>query len=290
MADQTTPDTTNQQWSFHPPTISQAPFLQSWNGIPAPFANQQDQIQQSLQISGVYPGQMPPNAFLGNTPARYAFGRTVPGTSPYVGALLDYMQGSKMPPTGVNMSTLGLQNGTGQVPPPSGPGPYGTPYGPGTFPAPGQGFLGGGNVSPPGQPAPPFPPMSDPRQAGGTFGQPTGPGGPMPPVPPGAGQSNRGAFNTGMWNGTGGLSGGNTAGLLGHSQYAGMTPQQVKATQLSQQQAAMKYMPSDPAGKVMWSIVNREPWTATGLTSDQYQGAYYNLPADWNRSQYKAPR
>jgi len=56
-------------------SISQSPFLQSWNGIPSPFANQQDQIQQAMQISGVYPGQMPDNTFLGNTAARYAFGR-----------------------------------------------------------------------------------------------------------------------------------------------------------------------------------------------------------------------
>ena len=144
-------------------SISQAPFLQSYNGVPSPFANQQDQIQQSMAISGVYPGQMPFNAFMGNTPPRYAFGRSVPGTSPQVGSLTSMMQNysNPNPQTGVNLGLLG--------------GPQGG-YSPGTYPPPGGGGFG---APPPGNPAPPpFPGPSGggapPPSGGGLLGGWTG--------------------------------------------------------------------------------------------------------------------
>src|SRR6185312_17526921 len=160
-------------------SISQAPFLQSYGGIPSPFANQQDQIQQAMQISGVYPGQMPDNTFLGNTAARYAFGRTLPGSSPYQGALTSYMQGKGMP-TGIPLGLLGLQGGIGQPPPPNSSGP---PYPgggtPGTYPPPGSGGFG---APPPGGVAPP----PFPGGAGGGS-MPPPPGGGSAPPPSGGG-------------------------------------------------------------------------------------------------------
>src|SRR6185369_2759347 len=134
-------------------SISQAPYLQSWNGIAPPFANTQDQIQQSLALSGVYPGQMP-QAALGNQIARYAFGRSVPGTSPMVGSQTSFMQNysNPAPPTGVNLGLLGPSGGYSPATSPNPGPPYGTPYTPGTFPPPGGGSAG---APPPGQPAPP---------------------------------------------------------------------------------------------------------------------------------------
>jgi hypothetical protein len=241
MADQTTPDTTNQQWFLQQPAISQAPFLQSWNGVQAPFANQQDQIQQALQISGVYPGQMPDNTFLGNTAARYAFGRTLPGSSPYQGALTSYMQGKGMP-TGVPLGLLGLQNGIGIWDPPSGSPPFPGGSSPGNYPAPGQ-----GNPVP-GQPAPPFPPISDPRLPGA--------GGPLPPT-------------TGGHGGTLSAGGG---GLLGYgASHAGITPQQGAMQQQQLQQSGMQALQgvSDPATRYMMAMAYHIAPASIGLTNDQ---------------------
>ena len=232
-------------------SISQSPFLQSWNGIPSPFANQQDQIQQSMQISGVYPGQMPDNTFLGNTAARYAFGRTLPGSSPYQGALTSYMQGKGMP-TGIPLGILGLQGGIGQPPPPNSSGP---PYPgggtPGTYPPPGGGGFG---APPPGNPAPP------------PFPGPSGGGTPPP-------------------SGGGGLLGGDRAAKQA---FMSMTPAQQQAIRAQRQQQITAAMPSDINGKVMYSIANGLPWTSTGLTADQYNQAYYALPSDWDRAAYRA--
>jgi hypothetical protein len=264
MADQTTPNTANQQWFLNPPNISQAPFLQSWNGVPAPFANTQDQIQQSLVNSGVYPGQMPYNGAMGNTAARYAFGRSVPGTSPAVGSLTNFMQNysGQNPQTGVNLGLLGNQVGSPGAPTPGVNVGNFTPqspgYSPGTYPAPG-GYSGNPNVPGPGSPAPPFPPISDP--AGPGVGPPGGPGqgGPLPRTPPGAGQSNRGSFNTGMWNGTGGLLGGNAN--------RGAAPQ-------SQQQLAQTGMQAlqgvtDPAMRYMIANAYHIAPASVGLTNEQ---------------------
>src|SRR6185369_9657811 len=133
--------------------IGQPPFLQSWNGTPPPFANTQDQIQRALMMSGGYPGKMP-QAALGNQIARYAFGRSVPGTSPMVGSQTSFMQNysNPAPPTGVNLGLLGPSGGYSPATSPNPGPPYGTPYTPGTFPPPGGGSAG---APPPGQPAPP---------------------------------------------------------------------------------------------------------------------------------------
>jgi hypothetical protein len=252
MADQTTPDTTNQQWFLNPANISQAPFLQSWNGVQAPFANQQDQIQQALQISGVYPGQMPDNTFLGNTAARYAFGRALPGSSPYQGAMTSYMQGKGMP-TGVPLGLLGLQGGIGQPPPPNSSGPpYPGGSSPGNYAAPGQ-----GNPVP-GQPAPPFPPISDPSLPGA---RPPGPGagGPLPPT-------------TGGHGGT--LSaGGGGGGLLGYgARHAGWTPQQGAMQQQQLQQTGMQALQgvTDPATRYLMMMAYMiPPQSMGGMTATQ---------------------
>ncbi len=154
-------------------------------------------------------------------------------------------------PTGIPLGLLGLQGGIGQPPPPNSAGPpYPGGSSPGNYPAPGQ-----GNPVP-GQPAPPFPPMTDPRQAGGTFGPPsTG----QPPVPPGAGQSNRGAFNTGMWNGTGGLAGG---GLLGGR--SPQTQQQLAATGTQALQGV-----TDPATRYMMAMAYHIAPASIGLSNEQ---------------------
>lgn len=236
MADDSIP---NARFSLPGFNISQTPYLQSWNGQAPQFANMQDQIQQSQAISGVFPGQMPDNAFLGNTAARYAFGRTLPGSSPYQGALTSYMQGRGMP-TGVPLGLLGLTGGIGQPPPPSGGPPYPGGSSPGNYPPPGG---GGSNQPPPGGPAPPPFPGGPP------------PGGPPPPG----------------------------GGLIGGGAHQG-------PPQFAPAQQRMSGMPTDTAGKVMYSIVNHLPWNASGLSAEQFNQAYYALPSDWNRAAYKAPR
>lgn len=272
MADDTIP---NARFSLPGFNISQAPFLQSYNGVQSPFANMQDQIQQSQQISGVYPGQMPDNTFLGNTAARYAFGRTLPGSSPYQGALTSYMQGKGMP-TGIPLGLLGLQGGIGQPPPPNSSGPpYPGGSSPGNYPPPSG--SGPPNQPPPGGPAPPpFP---------GGAGGPPGPGGP-PPGPSAPPPS------TGTWS-----NGYQSPGLLGGQMNDSQAPApgggHVRQGPVQVQpgmQARAAGMPTDPSGKVMYSIVNRLPWNATGLSAEQYNQLYYALPSDWNRAAYKAPR
>jgi len=214
--------------------IYQAPFMQSWNGQAPPFANTMDQIQQSMAISGVYPGQMPDNTFLGNTAARYAFGRTLPGSSPYQGALTSYMQGKGMP-TGIPLGLLGLQGGIGQPPPPNSSGP---PYpgggSPGTYPPPGGGGFG---APPPGNPAPPpFP----------------GPSGGGTPPPSGGGL-------------LGGWTGANHGGQL-------RSDPQTQAAQFQQlQQTGMQALQgvTDPATRYMIAMAYRIAPATIGLTNQQ---------------------
>jgi hypothetical protein len=272
MADQTTPDTTNQQWFLNPANISQAPFLQSWNGIQAPFANQQDQIQQALQISGVYPGQMPDNTFLGNTAARYAFGRTLPGSSPYQGALTSYMQGKGMP-TGVPLGLLGLQNGIGIWDPPSGSPPFPGGSSPGNYPAPGQ-----GNPVP-GQPAPPFPPISDPSLPGA---RPPGPGvgGPLPPSPLG-GVGSRASYIPP--NIAAQLQSGRGAWTANHGLLGSIAPQIGAARVQALHQAGTQALQgvTDPATRYMMDVAYGLPFTGfSNQQINQYEqstmGSTYN--------------
>lgn len=216
--------------------ISQSPFLQSYGGIPSPFANQQDQIQQAMQISGVYPGQMPDNTFLGNTAARYAFGRTLPGSSPYQGALTSYMQGKGMP-TGIPLGILGLTGGIGQPPPPNSSGP---PYPgggtPGTYPPPGGGGFG---APPPGGVAPP----PFPGGAGGT------------PPPTGGGLLG------------GGLGGGQHSVIQGG--YNPVTSTAGRQQQLQTQGTQLLQGVTDPATRYMMAMAYHIAPASIGLTNEQ---------------------
>lgn len=258
MADSSTPN-----WTLPPTNISQTPFLQSWAGHYQPFANTMDQIQQSMMISGVFPGEMPDNTALGNTTPRYAFGRQLPGTSPYVGAQTTFMQGKGMP-TGVNLGLLGLQNGIGQPPPPSGGPPYGGPQ-PYSLSGPpyGGGMTGGGNPNP-GNPAPP----PFPGGAGGPSGSVTPPSGGLL----GGGTWTGGYQSPGLISGQANDSvappprGGNV--LQGPapvvSPNAGARQQQLQQQGLSAIQSI-----SDPATRYMMAMAYHISPASIGLSADQ---------------------
>lgn len=260
---------TTPQWFLPGRNIAQTPFLQSWNGQAPPFANTMDQIQQSQAISGVFPGQMPDNQFLGNTAARYAFGRTLPGSSPYQGALTTYMQGKGMP-TGIPLGLLGLQGGIGQPPPPNSSGPpYPGGSSPGNYPPPGG---GGGSVPPPGNPAPPpFP--------GGAGGPPTGGG--MPPGTPPSGGGAGGLLGGGTW--TGGYQ---SPGLIsgqandsqapapggGHVRQGGISPVSSGTSRFAQlQQQGMQALQgiTDPAQRYMMAMAYHIAPASIGMSNDQ---------------------
>ena len=233
--------------------IGQTPFLQSWNGTPPPFANTQDQIQQALMMSGVYPGKMP-QAALGNQIARYAFGRSVPGTSPMVGSQTSFMQNysNPAPPTGVNLGLLGPSGGYSPATSPNPGPPYGTPYGPGTFPPP-----GGGSAGPPpaGNPAPP----PFPGGAGGAFGGAGAPGG-------------QGAGGGSPGNGLGGgLLGGNRGAWTANHAGNAAAQQTGAAHQQALQQAGMQALQgvSDPATRYMMAMAYRIAPASIGLTNEQ---------------------
>lgn len=236
-------------WFLPPTSIAQQPFLQSWNGQTPPYANTMDQIQQSQAISGVFPGQMPDNPFLGNTAARYAFGRTLPGSSPYQGAMTSYMQGKGMP-TGVPLGLLGLQNGIGQPPPPGSSGP---PYpgggSPGTYPPPGG--QGGYGPPPPGGPAPP----PFPGGAGGGQGTP----------PPSGGLLGGGGFTGGYQ--APGLLPGQANDSQAPAPRGGRVIQSFTDPRATAAQSSTANM--DPATKYMYAIANRIDPRKLGIDAGQ---------------------
>lgn len=254
------------QWFLPGRTIAQTPFMQSWQGKPPPFANTMDQIQQSLTQSGVYPGQMPDNTFLGNTAARYAFERTLPGASPYAGAMTIYMQGKGMP-TGIPLGLLGLQGGIGQPPPPNSSGPpYPGGSSPGNYPPPGGG--GPPNLPPPGGPAPP----PFPGGAGGPGAQP--PGG-SPPPPQGGGLLG-GSFSNG-YQSPGLISGQANDSVAppprgGNVRQGGLPPVSSGTGRFAQlQQQGMQALQgvTDPAQRYMMAMAYHIAPASIGMTNEQ---------------------
>ena len=229
-------------WLLPAHNIAQQPFLQSWNGQAPPYANTMDQIQQSQAISGVFPGQMPDNTFLGNTAARYAFGRTLPGSSPYQGALTSYMQGKGMP-TGVPLGILGLQNGIGIWDPPSGGPPFPGGSSPGNYPPPGG--SGPPNLPGAGNPAP-------------------------PPFPGGAGYAGgQGAGGSSPGGGLGGgLLGGNRGAWTANHQNAPVASGQHQAALQTQGMQALQNV-TDPATRYMMAMAYRISPASIGLTNEQ---------------------